>query len=125
MDPLIDLTFKRDFKNKKKERRFVDLLGLRLKTKCPWKTPLIRPISLHSDNDLDFKEHFQYYNVIIPGDKIERSDFRERRYYNSRICDRCGKPLGRIPWQYTYDLCKDCYKFFDKKERICWKEEEI
>lgn len=124
MDALVDLTFKRDFKDKRKEKYFTDLLGLRLKTKCPWKVASFRRISSYNDlNESGLKEHFQYYNIMIPGDRIDRSDFRERRYYNSKICDRCGQPLSRIPWQNTYSLCKDCYKFFEKNERICWREE--
>lgn len=105
MNENIDLTENRDFRTPSPVDETTQFLTQYIWGKFPWSKQQFRTIK--SDDDLDLSS--ESFSPIPLGDGEQR---RSRKYIenavSSAMCDRCGKPVQKFPWELRECLCVKC-----------------
>ena len=105
MNENIDLTENRDFRTPAPVDETTKFLTQYIWGKFPWSKQQFQTVK--SDEDLGISS--ELFSPIPLGDGEQR---RNRKYIenavSSEMCDRCGKPVQRFPWELRECLCVEC-----------------
>lgn len=105
MNENIDLTENRDFGASESIDETTQFLRQHIWGKFPWCKPHI--LTIKSDDDLGMTS--ESFSPIPLGNGEQR---RNRKHIENAIssimCDRCGEPVQKFPWELRECLCAKC-----------------